>query len=70
MAQTNGYRDCWGGIRREPSAKRMSEPHHEKFFELMEKRSVLIDLREGKQISLTEITPPIDWRALFGNENP
>ena len=48
----------------------MSEPHHEKFFELMEKRSVLIDLREGKQISLTEITPPIDWRALFGNENP
>ena len=70
MAQTNGYRDCWGGIRREPSAKRMSEPHHEKFFELMEKRSVLIDLREGKQISLTEITPPIDWCALFGNENP
>ena len=48
----------------------MCEPHHEKFFELMEKRSALIDLREGKQTSLTEITPPIDWRALFGNENP
>ena len=66
----NGCRDCWEGIRREPSAKRMSESHHEKFFELMAKRSALINLREDKQISLTEITPPIDWGALFGNENP
>ena len=48
----------------------MSESHYEKFFELMAKRSALIDLREGKQTSLTEIAPPIDWRALFGNENP
>ncbi|MYE90891.1 tRNA (guanosine(46)-N7)-methyltransferase TrmB [Candidatus Poribacteria bacterium] len=48
----------------------MSESHYEKFFELMAKRSALIDLREDKQISLTEITPPIDWRELFGNENP
>ena len=48
----------------------MSESHHEKFFELMAKRSALINLREDKQISLTDITPPIDWGALFGNENP
>ena len=70
MGQMNGYRDCWGGIRREPSAKRMTESHYEQFFELMAKRSALIDLREDKQIGLTEITPPIDWGALFGNENP
>ena len=36
----------------------------------MARRSALIDLKEDNQISLTEITPPIDWRALFGNENP
>ena len=48
----------------------MSEPHYEKFFELMANRSALIDLREDKQTSLTEITSPIDWGALFGNENP
>ena len=48
----------------------MSESHYEKFFELIAKRSALIDLRENKQISLTEITSPIDWGALFGNENP
>ena len=48
----------------------MGESHYEKFFELIAKRSALIDLREDKQISLTEITPPIDWGALFGNENP
>ncbi len=66
----NGCSDCWGGIRREPSARRMNTSHHEKFFELMSKRSALIDLREDKQTSLTEITRPIDWNALFGNENP
>lgn len=70
MGQTNGYRDCWGGIRREPSAKRMSEPRYEQFFELMARRSALIDLREDKQISLAEMTRPIDWGALFGNDNP
>ena len=48
----------------------MSEPHYEKFFELMANRSALIDLREDKQTSLTEITSPIDWGALFGNGNP
>ncbi len=48
----------------------MSESHYEKFFELIAKRSALIDLREDKQISLTEITPPIDWGELFGNKNP
>ncbi len=48
----------------------MSESHYEKFFELMAKRSALIDLREDKQISLTEITTPIDWGELFRNENP
>ena len=53
-----------------PSVKRMNESRYGKFFELMAGRSALIDLKEDKQISLTEITPPIDWRALFGNENP
>jgi len=48
----------------------MSESHHEKFFELIARRSALIDLKKNKQISLTEISPPIDWSALFGNENP
>ena len=48
----------------------MGESHYEKFFELIAKRSALIDLREDTQTSLTEITPPIDWVALFGNENP
>ena len=48
----------------------MGESHYEKFFELIAKRSALIDLREDTQTSLTEITPPIDWGALFGNENP
>ena len=66
----HGCSGCWGGIRREPSAKRMSESHHEKFFELMAKRSALIDLREDKQTNLAEVTYPIDWSTLFGNENP
>ena len=48
----------------------MSKSPYEKFFELIAKRSALIDLREDKQTSLTEITPPIDWRALFRNKNP
>ena len=48
----------------------MSASHYEQFFELMARRSALIDLKEDNQTSLTEITPPIDWRALFGNENP
>ena len=56
--QTNAYKDCWGGIRREPSAKCMNESHYRKFFELMAGRSALIDLREDKQTNLTEITPP------------
>ena len=55
---------------REPSVRRMSASHYEQFFELMARRSALIDLREDKQIDLTEIAPPIDWCALFGNENP
>ena len=48
----------------------MNALHHEKFFELMARRSALIDLREDRPISLNEITPPIDWGELFGNENP
>ena len=48
----------------------MHESRYGKFFELMARRSALIDLKEGKQTSLTEITPPIDWQELFGNENP
>ena len=48
----------------------MNESHYRKFFELMAGRSALIDLREDKQTNLTEITPPINWEALFGNENP
>ena len=48
----------------------MSKSPYEKFFELIAKRSALINLSEDKQISLTEITPPIDWRALFRNKNP
>lgn len=48
----------------------MSESHHEKFFELMARRSTLIDLKENKQTSLTEIATPINWGELFGNENP
>lgn len=48
----------------------MSESHHEKFLELMARRSALIDLREDKQTSLAEIAPPINWQELFGNENP
>ena len=62
--------DCWGSIKREPSARRMNASHHEKFLELMARRSALIDLKEDKQTSLTETTPPIDWGILFGNENP
>ena len=48
----------------------MNESHYRKFFELMAGRSALIDLREDKQTSLAEISTPIDWGALFGNENP
>ena len=48
----------------------MNESHYRQFFELMVRRSALIDLREDKQTDLTEITPPIDWSALFGNQNP
>ena len=48
----------------------MNESRYEKFFELIARKSALIDLKEDKQTSLTEITPPIDWGALFGNENP
>ena len=66
----NGCKDCWGGIIRAPSAKCMNESHYQKFFELIAGRSALIDLREGKQTSLAEIATPIDWGALFGNENP
>ncbi len=48
----------------------MHELRYRKFFELMAGRSALIDLRKDKQTSLTEIARPIDWQALFGNENP
>ena len=48
----------------------MSESHYRHFFELMARRSALIDLREDKQISLADVTPPIDWSVLFGNKNP
>ena len=48
----------------------MSESHYRHFFELMARRSALIDLKEDKQISLADVTPPIDWTALFGNKNP
>ena len=48
----------------------MNVSHYGQFFELMARKSALIDLKEDKQTSLTEITPPIDWGALFGNENP
>ena len=48
----------------------MSESHYRQFFELMARRSTLIDLKENKQTSLAEIAPPINWQELFGNENP
>ena len=48
----------------------MNKSHYEKFFELMAKRSALIDLRADKQTRLTEVARPINWQALFGNENP
>ena len=48
----------------------MHESPYEKFFELMGRRSALIDLREDKQTGLAKIAPPINWQELFGNENP
>ncbi len=48
----------------------MNESCYGKFFELMAERAALINLREDKQTNLTEIAPPIDWQALFRNENP
>ena len=48
----------------------MNESRYGQFFQLMAGRSALINPMEDKQTSLTEITPPIDWEALFGNANP
>ena len=48
----------------------MSESHYRQFFELIARRSALINLKENKQINLTEIAPPINWQELFGNEHP
>ncbi len=48
----------------------MDESHYEKFFEIMARRSALFDLREDTKTNLTNIERPMDWQAIFGNDNP
>jgi tRNA (guanine-N7-)-methyltransferase len=48
----------------------MTGSRYDRYFEIMAGRSALIDPREDREVDLTEIEPPIDWRDLFGNDNP
>jgi len=48
----------------------MSAEKYHTFYELIQKRSALINPAAHTEIDLSEIPAPINWQALFGNDHP
>jgi tRNA (guanine-N7-)-methyltransferase len=49
----------------------IAEPrYNDTYYKFTQVESRIINLRENTEINLKDIDPPLDWREVFGNENP
>ena len=44
--------------------------YNDTYYKFTQVKSSIINLREDTEVNLKDINPPIDWREMFGNENP